>query len=123
MTEKAAQDNKQEDWDEILYEGDIIELEIQTIDLRTYDYLNSLAMSEDSSANPISSRPLKDTLLINSQQINVRFALRYLQVFVPLRLKTCRLYDKQDQSPALIVQFVGRPTEPQTSLVSARRQD
>lgn len=53
MTEKAAQDNKQEDWDEILYEGDIIELEIQTIDLRTYDYLNSLAMSEDSSANPI----------------------------------------------------------------------
>ena len=59
MTEKAAQDNKQEDWDEILYEGDIIELEIQTIDLRTYDYLNSLAMSEDSSANPISSRPLK----------------------------------------------------------------
>ena len=71
MTEKAAQDNKQEDWDEILYEGDIIELEIQTIDLRTYDYLNSLAMSEDSSANPISSRPLKDTLLINNQQINI----------------------------------------------------
>ena len=55
MTEKAAQDNKQEDWDEILYEGEIIELEIQTIDLRTYDYLNSLAMSEDSSANPISN--------------------------------------------------------------------
>lgn len=55
MTEKAAQDNKQEDWDEILYEGDIIELEMQTIDLRTYDYLNSLAMSEDSSANPISN--------------------------------------------------------------------
>ena len=76
--------------------------------------------------NPIRilfSRPLKDALLINSQQINVRFALRYLQIFVPLRLKTCRLYDKQDLSPALIVQFVGRPTELQTSLVSARRQD
>ena len=71
----------------------------------------------------IISRPLKDVFLLNSQQINVRFALRYLQVFVPLRLKTCRLYDKQDQSPALIVQFVGGPTEPQTSLVSARRQD
>ena len=69
------------------------------------------------------SRPLKDALLINSQQINVRFALRYLQIFVPLRLKTCRLYDKQDLSPTLIVQFVGRPTELQTSLVSARRQD
>lgn len=69
------------------------------------------------------SCPLKYQLLLNSQQINVRFALRYLQVFVPLRLKPCRLYDKQDLSPALIVQFVGRPTEPQTSLVSARRQD
>ena len=69
------------------------------------------------------SRPLKDIFLLNSQQINVRFALRYLQVFLPLRLKTCRLYDKQDLSPALIVQFVGRPTEPQTSLVPARRQD
>ena len=69
------------------------------------------------------SRPLKDVFLLNSQQINVRFALRYLQVFLSLRLKTCILYDKQDLSPALIVQFVGRPTEPQTSLVSARRQD
>ena len=69
------------------------------------------------------SRPLKDIFLLNSQQINVRFALRYLQVFLPLRLKTCRLYDKQDLSPALIVQFVGRPTEPQASLVPARRQD
>lgn len=71
----------------------------------------------------IYSRSLKDALPLNSQQINMRFALRYLQVFVSLRLKTCRLYDKQDLSPALIVQFVGRPTEPQASLVSARRQD
>lgn len=55
MTESTAQDNKQEDWDEILYEGDVIELEIQTIDRRTYDYLNSLAMSEDSGANPLSN--------------------------------------------------------------------
>ena len=73
--------------------------------------------------NMVASRPLKDVFLFNSQQINIRFALRYLQVFVPLRLKTCILYDKQDLSPALIVQFVGRPTEPQTSLVPARRQD
>lgn len=74
-------------------------------------------------SHSVYSRSLKDALPLNSQQINMRFALRYLQVFVPLRLKTCRLYDKQDLSPALIVQFVGRPTEPQTSLVSARRQD
>lgn len=58
------------------------------------------------------SHPLKDALLINNQDINVRFTMRCLQVFVPLRLKTCRLYDKQDLSPALIVQFVGRPTDP-----------
>ena len=69
------------------------------------------------------SHPLKDALLINNQDIKVRFTMRYLQVFVPLRLKTCRLYDKQDLSPALIVQFVGRPTDSPTSLVSAHRQD
>jgi hypothetical protein len=55
MTEKTTQGNKPEDRDKILYEGDVIELEIQTIDLRTYDYLNSLAMSEDASANPVSN--------------------------------------------------------------------
>ena len=54
----------------------------------------------------INSRSLKDALLLNSQQIIVRFALRYLQVFVPLRLKTCRLYDKKDLFPALFIQFV-----------------
>lgn len=55
MKEKMAQDNKEEDWKDILYEGDNIELEIQTIDRRTYDYLSSLSMSEETSANPISN--------------------------------------------------------------------
>ena len=64
----------------------------------------------------INSRSLKDALLLNSQQIIVRFALRYLQVFVPLRLKTCRLYDKKDLFPALFIQFVGRPTAPKHPL-------
>ena len=71
----------------------------------------------------IFSCPLKDALLLNSQYINTQFALKYLQVFVSLQSETCRYYDKKDLSAALLVQFVGRPTEPQTSLVSARRQD
>ena len=71
----------------------------------------------------VHSRPLKDALLLNSQHINAQFALKYLQVFVSLQSETCRYYDKKDLSAALLVQFVGRPTEPQTSLVPARRQD
>ncbi len=55
----------------------------------------------------LNSRSLKDALLLNSQHINAQFALRYLQVFVPLRLKTCRLYDKQDLSqPSLFSSLV-----------------
>ena len=108
----------------MLYDQAIDELE-KIQELRdTTEYYHAIDdFKEKYSPYFLFSRPLKDALLLNSQQINVRFPLRCLQVFVPLRLKTCRLYDKQDQSPALIVQFVGRPTEPQTSLVSARRQD
>ncbi|MCC8173001.1 MAG: DUF4249 domain-containing protein, partial [Odoribacter sp.] len=53
MTEKMANDNKEEDWDDILYENDRIELELQTIDKGVYDYLYSLSMSNSSSSNPI----------------------------------------------------------------------
>ncbi len=67
------------------------------------------------------SHSLKDVFLLNSQQINIQFALIYLQVFVPLQLKTCRLYDKQKHSSALFVQFVDRPAEPQAPLVPARQ--
>ncbi len=54
-SERTAEKNKEEDWDEILYEGDLIELEIQTIDRSTYDYLYSLYISENTSANPVSN--------------------------------------------------------------------
>lgn len=55
MTERKAEENKEEDRDEILYEGDIVEVEIRTIDRQMYDYLNSLSMSESTSANPVSN--------------------------------------------------------------------
>ncbi|MCC8035446.1 MAG: DUF4249 domain-containing protein [Rikenellaceae bacterium] len=53
VAEKTAKENKEEDWKDILYEGDRIELEIQSIDKRTYDYLYSVGLSERTSANPI----------------------------------------------------------------------
>lgn len=53
MTKKKADENKEEDWDDILYEGDQISVELQTIDRRTYDYLYSLELSESTHYNPI----------------------------------------------------------------------
>lgn len=45
--------NRDVDEDEILSEGDIVTIEIRTIDRRVYDYLYSLGLSERTSANPI----------------------------------------------------------------------
>ena len=53
MDEDTAEDNKEEDRDDILYDGDRITMEVQTIDRRAYDYLYSLGLSERTSANPI----------------------------------------------------------------------
>lgn len=55
MDEDTVEENKEEDYDDILYEGDRITIEIQTIDRRTYDYLYSLGLSERTSANPIAN--------------------------------------------------------------------
>ena len=81
--------------------------------LNFYDSRSSNALAEAFNAKvKLFSRPLKYLLLFNNQYINTPFALKCLQVFVSLWLKTCRLYDKQDLSPALPVQFVGRPSDP-----------
>lgn len=53
MSESMAQDNKEDDRDEILYEGDEITIELRTIDKKAYDYLYSLGLSERTSFNPI----------------------------------------------------------------------
>ncbi|MCC8034347.1 MAG: DUF4249 domain-containing protein [Rikenellaceae bacterium] len=53
MTEKMADENKKDDWDDILYEGDQIEIELQSIDRRTYDYLFSLGLGGSANTNPI----------------------------------------------------------------------
>lgn len=53
MSEEEAEDNKEEDWDEILYEGDEIRIEIQSIDKNVFDYLFSVYISESTSNNAI----------------------------------------------------------------------
>ena len=55
MDEDTAEENKEEDPNDILYEGDRITVEVQTIDRRAYDYLCSLGLSERTSANPIAN--------------------------------------------------------------------
>ena len=49
-SERTEDENKR-----ILIDGDVITLEVITIDRRTYDYLYSLGLSERSSANPVSN--------------------------------------------------------------------
>ncbi|MCD7970433.1 MAG: DUF4249 domain-containing protein [Alistipes sp.] len=53
MTEQMAKDDKEDDREHILYEGDEISIELQTIDKRTYDYLYSVGLSESAASNPI----------------------------------------------------------------------
>ena len=55
MVESTSGNNIDEDPDEILYDGDIITLEVKAIDRRTYDYLYSLILNESASTNPINN--------------------------------------------------------------------
>ena len=54
MTDSDSEQTKEEK-KHTLFDGDIITLEVKTIDRRTYDYLYSLGLSERSSANPINN--------------------------------------------------------------------
>lgn len=53
MSEEDAKENAPDDYDDLLFEGDRIDVEVQTIDRTTYDYLRSVDLSESTSANPI----------------------------------------------------------------------
>ena len=53
MNEKTAEDDKKDDWDNILYEGDTITMRLMVIDEPTYDYLRSLSTGQRNGANPI----------------------------------------------------------------------
>lgn len=55
MMEQTALDDKEDDWDQILYDGDIIMLQLLTIDQRAYEYFRSLTAGQNQGANPESN--------------------------------------------------------------------
>ena len=55
VMERTARDDKEDDWDQILYDGDTIILQLQTIDLPVYEYFSTLFSGQSEGANPISN--------------------------------------------------------------------
>lgn len=55
MMEQTALDDKEEDWEQILYDGDTITLKLQTIDHTAYEYFRTLISGQGEGANPVSN--------------------------------------------------------------------
>lgn len=55
MSERAAEEDEEENWDRILYEGDTVTFQLMTIDRATYDYFSSLRTGQGGGANPRSN--------------------------------------------------------------------
>lgn len=55
MSERVAEEDKEENWDRILYEGDTVTFQLMTIDRGTYDYFTSLRAGQSGGANPRSN--------------------------------------------------------------------
>ncbi len=55
MTEKIAEEDEEEDWDYILYDGDIVNFYLMVIDHPVYDFFRSLIVGQNGRANPISN--------------------------------------------------------------------
>ena len=55
MSERVAEEDKEEDWDRILYEGDSVMCQLMSIDRATYDYFASLRAGQGNGANPRSN--------------------------------------------------------------------
>ncbi len=55
MSERMAEEDEEENWDRILYEGDIITFQLMSIDRSTYDYFSSLRAGQGGGANPKSN--------------------------------------------------------------------
>ena len=55
MSERMAEEDKEENWDYILYEGDSIICQLMSIDRATYDYFASLRAGQGNGANPRSN--------------------------------------------------------------------
>lgn len=55
MSERAANEDEEENWDRILYEGDTITFQLMTIDRPSFDYFQSLRAGQSGGANPRSN--------------------------------------------------------------------
>ena len=55
MMEQTAIDDKEDDWDQILYDGDTVLLQLLTIDLPAYEYFRTLISGQGGGANPVSN--------------------------------------------------------------------
>jgi hypothetical protein len=55
MSQRAVDEDKEENWKSILYEGDIVTFKLMTIDRSTFDFLKSLRAGQSGGANPISN--------------------------------------------------------------------
>ena len=55
MMERTAEEDKEDDWDRILYEGDTVTIQLMTIDQPTYNYFRTLTSGQGGGANPISN--------------------------------------------------------------------
>ena len=55
MMEQTAIDDKEDDWDQILYDGDTIMLQLLTIDHTAYEYFRTLFSGQSGGANPVSN--------------------------------------------------------------------
>lgn len=52
MSERAAEEDEEDNWKRILYEGDTVTFQLMTIDRGTYEYLSSLRAGQGQGANP-----------------------------------------------------------------------
>lgn len=52
MSERAADEDEEENWKSILYDGDTITLQLMTIDRPAYDFFSSLRAGQSGGANP-----------------------------------------------------------------------
>ncbi len=55
MSEKAAEEDEEENWKGILYEGDTITFQLMTLDLPAYEFYSTLRAGQGGGANPRSN--------------------------------------------------------------------
>ena len=52
MTRQQSDDDKEEDQERVIHDGDVMAIEVQCIDRQTYDYLYALGLNTSSNSNP-----------------------------------------------------------------------